>query len=300
MKVFSVINEKGGVSKTSLSANIAYGLASKYKQRVLLVDADPQHNLSSMMIKRNEKDELVKLDEFLERLPDEIGIDKAIEELNGFLNYAIEKENSLDLSDVLYKPVSIHEAIVGTKYENVDIVPASHKLSVTDYYLKNERNGYRRLMIALNEVRNEYDVVIIDNSPFSTAITCNAIMACHNEGDRLIIPTKVDYETWEGLNSTLNNLIAWIQDEGLDCDVSIVRTFVTRTKTTEVGSRILEKLFGDRLLNSSIRFQSSPIQASSFDNSVLLASTSSIIKKSGVFNDYTDLADEIFTKYIKC
>lgn len=299
MKTFSIINEKGGVGKSSVALNLAYGLSQK-GNRVLLIDLDPQHNVSSKLIKREEEIDCSRLQKFktkIERM-DDISFSRSIQLLGDFLKYVDDEEQFVDLSMVLKDPNRIHEAICKTRYANLDLIPATHKLSITDYELKNMRYSEKQLRLALSKVKEFYDVVIIDNSPFESALTYNSIDACPYKGDYVIIPTKIDYESWEGMYHTLHTLLNAQTSpySDLDFDVMILPTMTAHTKATKIGVETLKKLFPQFVFDQTIRFQSSPVEKTSFDNEILLASQQSQIKKTGVYHDYQAFIEEFTDK----
>lgn len=297
MKVFSVINEKGGVGKSSLTINLGYGL-SKKGLKVLLVDADPQHNISSKLV-QNMTQTLDEsgLKQFSSKVQEESvrTLMNSNELLRNFLEYS-ESDDFVDLSDVLEDPNKIHLAIQHTKYDFLDILPSTHSLSVVDYKLKNARNRDNRLRMALNKVKDIYDVVIIDNSPFESALTYNSISACRYEGDQILIPTKMDYESWEGLHHTIETLLAWLDETELDYDFKIVPMMTSRTNSTKMALNTLKALFGHRVFDVDIRYQANPIEKSSFEKEILLASEQKAIQQSGVFQDFNELIEEFYDK----
>ena len=80
-----------------------------------------------------------------------------------------------------------------------------------------------RLRTALSLIDNDYDVVIIDNSPFESSLTYNSICACYKEGDTIIIPVTISDRSIKGLGATLEILIEWLNEERLP--LSLIHIF---------------------------------------------------------------------------
>jgi chromosome partitioning protein len=300
MKVFTINNQKGGEGKTNLAANMGVGLAQK-GYRVLLIDADPQHNLSSNFITMSDEFQMSQIQDFRKIVQarkenSELNILEKIELFDEFLRY---DDEQISLANVLIEPSMIQKAIKPTRYENLSIIPASQNLSMTDYRLKNNANPDGRLRLALGQIKNDYDVVIIDNSPFDTAITYNAIQACRNSGDLMFIPVKIDRESWEGLKHTIHNLIDVLRCSDCQCDFRIVPTMVQNTNIAKGGIELLREIFDDLVLQSTVRYQALPVQETSFNKEILIGSSKSAHKKSKLYGDLASLVDEVET-FLSC
>lgn len=300
-KVISVMNEKGGCGKTAISLNLACGFANA-GFKVLAIDNDPQHNLSSKLLDFDDENDSKVLDQLVNQSTliknEKPGFEQllsAIQALKDFVKVFEEKE-VLSLSDVLLEPIKIKEAIRPSVVKQLDVLPSTHTLSVMDFTLKNLRNRDLRLRQAISYVDQIYDVIIIDNSPFESALTYNSLSACYKEGDLVLIPSKMDYENWEGVSQTIQTTLGWIEDCGIDCDFKILANMVSRTKSSEKAIEIFRNLFEDRMFKTTIRYQAAPIQNTSFSNKILLDSPKYDLKKSGIYQDFMNLIDELGTQ----
>ncbi|MBV9481287.1 MAG: ParA family protein [Acidobacteria bacterium] len=147
----AVANQKGGVGKTTTTVNLACAL-SKHGKKTLIIDADPQ--ASATIYLRNDP--------------------RKLEAQHQTLYYGLLKEKSLT------------ELVVGG---NPALIPSSIMLSAADAELMSEPFSSVVLKEKVNELRDEYDFIIIDTPPNLSLLTINALSAA----DRVLIPTKAEY-----------------------------------------------------------------------------------------------------------
>ena len=168
-KVIALTNQKGGVGKTTTAVNLGVGLAKQGK-RVLLIDADAQANLT-MALGYSRPDELpITLSTIMQNITD----DKSFDVSQGILSHS----------------------------EGVDLLPSNIELSGFEVRLINAMSRERVLKTYVNEVKKNYDYVLIDCMPSLGMITINALAAA----DSVVIPTQPHYLSAKGLELLLRSV----------------------------------------------------------------------------------------------
>ncbi|WP_010677426.1 ParA family protein [Bacillus timonensis] len=211
-KIISISNQKGGVGKTTTSVNLSACLAYVGK-RVLLVDIDPQGNATSGC-----------------------GIEKA----------------NVDqcIYDVLVDDVEAKDVTVPTAVENLYMIPATIQLAGAEIELVPTISREVRLKRALDEVRDQYDYIIIDCPPSLGLLTLNALTA----SDTVIIPVQCEYYALEGLSQLLNTIR--LAQKHLNKDLMIDGVLLTMLDArTNLGIQVIEevkKYFQDKVYKTII------------------------------------------------
>jgi chromosome partitioning protein len=202
MQIISVINYKGGVGKTTTTANLAGELAWRGR-RILLVDLDPQASLTFSF---------VRPEEWLEDLANSHTIKKWFDSLSEGAKFP--------LNDLIFTPPRTHQRLEGRG--RLDLIPSHLGLINVDLELATELGGaslkqskknylkvHRRLAEGLAQLDPEkYDVVLIDCPPNFNIVTKNAIVA----GDHILIPAKPDYLSTLGIDYLQKNVDSLIED----------------------------------------------------------------------------------------
>ena len=163
-RIIAVANQKGGVGKTTTSINLAACLADKGK-KVLAVDMDPQGNLTSGL-----------------------GVDKD----------SVEKS----IYELIIGEVDINEVINKEVLENLDIIPTSIDLSAAEIELIGVDDKEYILRNAIDQVKDQYDFVIIDCPPSLSMLTINAMTTA----DSVIVPIQCEYYALEGLSQLIHTV----------------------------------------------------------------------------------------------
>lgn len=217
-KVISLVNQKGGVGKTTTSINLSASLAVLGK-RVLLIDLDPQGNATTG-----------------------IGINKG----------DIDKS----IYDILIDNCSINEAIVRTKYKRLDVIPATINLAGIDIELIEKSreeptfNKTGQLKTKLELIESMYDYVIMDCPPSLGLITTNALTASNS----VIIPVQCEFFALEGIMQLLNSIR--MAQKSLNPNLDIEGVLLTMLDSrTNLGFEVVEdirKYFKERVYNTII------------------------------------------------
>ena len=137
-KIYSIINQKGGVGKTTTTINLGTAMAA-CGANVLIIDMDPQGNLSTGM-----------------------GVEKVKRE-KGVYNILIDN-------------LSINDAVIKTEIPNLNLIPSNEDLLGIDIELSNESDRVMRLKKALEDL-NSYDYILLDCPPSLSLLTLNALVA---------------------------------------------------------------------------------------------------------------------------
>ena len=163
-RIIAVATQKGGVGKTNTSINLAACLAEKGK-KVLAVDMDPQGNLTSGL-----------------------GVDKD----------SVEKS----IYELIIGEVDIKEVINKEVLENLDIIPTSIDLSAAEIELIGVDDKEYILRNAIDQVKDQYDFVIIDCPPSLSMLTINAMTTA----DSVLVPIQCEYYALEGLSQLIHTV----------------------------------------------------------------------------------------------
>ena len=217
-KVISLVNQKGGVGKTTTSINLSASLAVLGK-KVLLIDLDPQGNTTTG-----------------------VGINKG--------------EIERSIYDVLIGECNIQEAIIKTKYKNLYVLPATINLAGLEYELLdksrqdiNFKKG-EQLKISLMDIKEGFDYVILDCPPSLSLITTNALAASNS----VIIPVQCEFFALEGITQLLKTIM--MSQKSLNPTLDIEGVLLTMLDSrTNLGFEVVEdirKFFKEKVYNTII------------------------------------------------
>ena len=210
-KVISIANQKGGVGKTTTSVNLSTILAKRGK-KVMLIDADPQGNATSGL-----------------------GIDKEV-------------ENSL--YDVLVGEVDIKSVLCDTCVNTLKLCPSNMSLAGAEVELVSMMSREQRLKEKLEDVKDEFDFIIIDCPPSLGLITLNSLTA----SDSVLIPVQCEYYALEGLGQLINtiNLVKKHLNKSLEIEGAVLTMYDIRTNLSNQVVREVKRYFEDKVYKTVI------------------------------------------------
>ena len=169
MQTISIINQKGGVGKTTTVINLAAGL-SKQNKKILVIDLDPQGNATTGLGLSNMED------------------------------------SSNTIYGVLNGTREIYEVIKKTKFENLDMVSSNVDLSGLEVETADDANRAfilkLKLTSYLNDSRGSYDYILIDCPPSLSLLTVMALVCSHS----LLVPLQTEFFALEGLTQLMKTI----------------------------------------------------------------------------------------------
>jgi chromosome partitioning protein len=217
-KIIALVNQKGGVGKTTSSINLAASLGYLDK-KVLLVDLDPQGNSTTG-----------------------VGVSKT--------NY------TSSMYELLKDEAELRDVIIKTKFKNLYIIPATINLAGIDFELsemqssdKNFSKG-KQLKKYLDQVKDTFDFIIIDCPPSLGILTTNALTAA----DSVIIPVQCEFFALEGIMQLLNTIM--MAQRTLNPTLDIEGVLLTMLDgRTNLGLEVVEEIksyFKERVYDTII------------------------------------------------
>ncbi len=211
-RIIAVANQKGGVAKTTTCINLGASLAAT-RRRVLLIDLDPQSNATVGS-----------------------GIDHHNVELGAY--------------HVLLGKVPPKQAVVRAEAAGYDVIPTDGDLTAAEVELMNAIAREQRLRKALQEIRDDYDFVLLDCPPSLNMLTLNALVAA----DSVMIPMQCEYYALEGLSALLNTIeeIRGTVNPELEIEGLLRTMFDPRNNLSNDVSAQLMAHFGEKVYRTVI------------------------------------------------
>ena len=237
-RIFAVVNQKGGVGKTTTSINLGTALAA-VGRRVLIVDFDAQGNASTGL-----------------------GISRADRELTSY--------------DLVVDRVDMEQTVLSTIVPRLDIVPGDENLSGVETELAGDaRRSYRLREALMNYVDRaemgglvKYDYILIDCPPSLSALTLNAMTAAN----ALLVPLQCEFLALEGLSQLMRTveLVRQGLNPGLEIQGVVLTMYDRRNNLSDEVADQVRAYFGNKVYNTVIPRNVRLSEAPSFGKPALL------------------------------
>ena len=211
-KILGVVNQKGGVGKTTTAINLSACLALE-GLKILLVDCDPQANASSG-----------------------IGIAR--------------DDNRHSIYDVLVGHATAEQVVLPTELPTLWLLPGSKNLTGANVELANADGRETRLREALAQIKDKYDLIVLDCPPALDLLTLNSLVAANS----LIVPMQAEYFALEGVSeliSTLDRVQAAFNPE-IFIEGVLLTMYDDRTNLAQQVTETLREYFKEKLFKTVI------------------------------------------------
>jgi chromosome partitioning protein len=229
-RVIAIANQKGGVGKTTTTVNLGAAMA-ELGLRVLVVDLDPQGNASTGL-----------------------GINP--------------RDVNASIYDVLMHDTPALDSVEPTSLKNLFVIPATLDLAGAEIELVPVFSRELKLKRALDSVRSEYDVALIDCPPSLGLLTVNGLAAA----DDVIVPIQCEYYALEGLGQLLRNVALVRSSLNAELDVRgiVLTMYDARTRLAEQVETEVREHFGTKVYKTVVPRTVRLAEAPSFGQPVIV------------------------------
>lgn len=254
-KVIAICNQKGGVSKTTTTANLGVGLVRAGK-KVLVIDADPQGNLSQSLGIENPDELEVALPSIMEQI------------MTG-------------------EDVDVTKGIVHHK-EGIDLMPCNIDLSAVDVSLVHVLSREFIMKTYVDSMREFYDYILIDCMPSLGVITINSLTA----SDSVLIPVQAAYLPVKGLEQLIKtiSLVKKLLNQEIQFEGILISMLNARTNYAKDIMELIREYYGEAIpiFESKIPFSVKAAETSAAGVSIF-----TLDKKHPVAQAYEKLTEEV-------
>ncbi len=247
-EVIAIANQKGGVGKTTTAVNLGAALAEA-GYRLLVVDLDPQGNATT-------------------------GLGLNPRDVSG------------SIYDVMLNDMPLEDCVEPTSLKNLFVAPATIDLAGAEIELVAQMSREQRLKRAIESVKDQYDLVLIDCPPSLGLLTVNGLAAA----DDVIVPIQCEYYALEGLGQLLRNvaLVHANLNPSLEVRGIVLTMYDARTKLADQVEAEVREYFGPRVYRTVVPRTVRLSEAPSFGQPIIVFDSTSRGARA-----YRELAKEV-------